>query len=101
MEPLSHDLVSFILSHTHFGSHSKYLRVTINVDLGKWNFLKGEHILAKTWNQTVIDAFLRYEKYINPLTISEDEYHAWSFTRVSLKLFLFNELRRNFVKSSY
>ena len=57
MAPMSKALSGILLPHEIFGTHLDSSRKTICTNLEKHNFKAGGEILAKVWEEIVLDNF--------------------------------------------
>ena len=73
MAPLSKALSEILLSHETFGTHLDTSRKTIDTNLEKRNFKEACKILAKVWEEIVLDNFPDYAQYAakKPVDLNE------------------------------
>ena len=73
MAPLSKALVGLVISHEILGSHLDSNNNTVNDELERNNFAAAGGILAKVWNELIIDKYKTKAAFIEPTERKQKE----------------------------
>ena len=98
--PLSKALSGILLPHEKFGTHLDSSRKTINTNLEKRNFKAAGEILAKVWEEIVLDNFLIVAEYVeNAAKDPVDLKEKWISAHCRISQYLLQIVRCNDSKS--